>query len=121
MRPALRLRRSSDFAQVRQQGSSYRHSVLLLAVCCNGLPHNRYGIVAGKRLGVAVRRNRSKRLLRALIDRIHAYLSPGHDIVLIAQPGLLQQPFAELQRIICALFTRAGVLEVGVDAQVLDA
>ena len=111
MKAALRLRRPADFARVRSDGVVYRHSALLLSVCANGLPHNRYGFVVGGRIGNAVRRNRCKRRLRALIDRFHDRLQPGSDIVLIARKPVLGQPFDELQRILGRLFARARLME----------
>lgn len=113
MKAALRLRQSRDFARVRRQGKVYRHPVMLLSVCANSLPGNRYGFIVGKAVGAAVARNRCKRRLRALMDAIHGCLQQGYDIVIIARPALLQQPFRELQRIVNVLFRRARLLKAG--------
>ncbi|MCY4539899.1 MAG: ribonuclease P protein component [Chloroflexi bacterium] len=113
MRTALRLRQSSDFARVRQEGKVYRHRVMLLSLRDNGLPGNRYGFVVGKHVGAAVSRNRCKRRLRALIDSIHDCVGQGFDIVIVARPAILQQPYSELQRIVSVLFQRAQLLKVG--------
>lgn len=111
MKSALRLRRSADFARVRRNGSLHRHSALAIGVCANELLHNRYGIVTGKRIGVAVVRNRCKRRLVAALDTIHPALRQGYDVVVIARQSLIEQPFSELQRILHVLFTRAKLIE----------
>ena len=110
MKTALRLRRPADFARVRRYGKLYRSPALLLSVCANELSHNRYGFVAGKTLGIAVIRNRCKRRLRAAVSLLHGELKQGFDIVIIPRRQLLGQPFAELQRILRRLFSRAQLI-----------
>ena len=111
MRRSLRLRRSVDFAQVRKAGRRYRHPLLSLAVFANGTIGNRYGFVVSRALGGAVSRNRVKRRLRSLMRHFHEWLRPGYDIVLIARPRLIGQPYADLQRIIAGMLARARLLE----------
>ena len=111
MKSALRLRRPSDFADVQAHGRFYRHPAMTLAFRANGWPHNRYGFVTSRRLGTAVARNRAKRRLRAAIGQAHACLLPGYDIVVIARPGALAQPFDELQRILNKLLLQAKLIE----------
>jgi len=113
MRAAHRLRQSRDFARVRGEGKVYRHPVMLLSLRDNNLPGNRYGFVVGKRVGAAVSRNRCKRRLRALIDGIHDCLGQGYDIVIVAKPAILRQPYSELRRIVNVLFQRARLLKGG--------
>ena len=113
VKSALRLRRFADFAAVHSDGRFYRHRALTLACRANGLPHNRYGIVAGRRLGIAVVRNRVKRRLRAAIYQMHAGLRPGYDVVVIARPIAREQPFDELKRILSGLFMQAKLIEAG--------
>ena len=111
MDSTLRLRRPADFKHVRRAGKVYRHPSMLVSICASNLPHNRYGFVVGKRLGGAVRRNRCKRRLRALVHSLHDGLKQGFDIVLVARPALNGQPFDELQRILKRLFLQARIIE----------
>ena len=64
MQTRFRLRRSSDFARLRERGRTWRHPFLILSVIENNLEHNRYGLIVSKRLGNAVKRNRVRRLMR---------------------------------------------------------
>lgn len=113
MKRALRLRRPADFSRVRRQGRVFRNRILLLSFCENSLSHNRYGIVASRRLGMAVERNRVKRRLRALLVALHKDLRQGYDIVLLPRRAVLRQPFSDLQRIIRQLCLQAQLLEPG--------
>ncbi len=61
-------------------------------------PATRVGVVASKRLGGAVQRNRAKRRLRELLRHRLDELPPGLVVVVIAQAPLLRRAFADLQR-----------------------
>ena len=111
MKSALRLRRSADFARVRRSGSMHRHPAMAVGVCANEFAYNRYGVVTGKRVGIAVVRNRCKRRLLAALAQLHPKLRQGFDIVVIARRRLAVQPFSEMQRILHELFTRARLIE----------
>ena len=113
MKRALRLRRSADFARVRRQGRLIRHPLMRMGVCENALGRNRYGIVAGRRLGIAVERNRIKRSLRALLMSLHGELRQGYDIVLMPRREVLRQPFDQLRRILRQMFLQARILTIG--------
>lgn len=60
----------------------------------NGGAVSRLGIVATRRLGKAVRRNRSKRRVRALFR--HHRPDAGLDLVVFPQREFLDAPFATL-------------------------
>jgi len=110
MKSALRLRRSTDFDHVRKQGKPYRHSSMLLSRVKNDLPYNRYGFVTSKKIGNAVTRNLTKRHLREATYHLHPRLHQGYDIVLIARPSIVEQPFAQVQRILEKLYQQARLI-----------
>jgi ribonuclease P protein component len=105
----LRLARSEDFARVRAVGQTFRSRLLLLNVAPNGLLHNRYGVVTGKKLGGAVVRNRVRRLFREAIRATNHRLTGGWDIVLVAHPSAAVQPASEIHRAFEAAALQAGL------------
>lgn len=105
----LRLARSEDFARVRAVGQTFRGRLLLLNVAPNGLPHNRYGVVAGKKLGGAVVRNRVRRLFREAVRATNAGLNSGWDVVLVAHPSAAEQTASEIQRAYETTVAQAGL------------
>lgn len=111
MQRRLRLRRRADFQRLRQTGKTWALPLLVLSVAPNGLPHNRYGIIATRRLGTAVARNRARRRVREAVHRWHAQAAPGYDVVLIARGGVLTCPYPELVNAVQTLFRRAGLLD----------
>lgn len=110
LRRQLRLTQPADYARMRKAGKAYRHRLLLLSVLPNQLAHNRYGLVTGKRLGGAVVRNRVKRHLREALRLRHPDLVAGYDLVLVAHPALVGQPFSALQQAVDDLLRQAGLL-----------
>ncbi len=107
MQRHLRLRRRADFIRLRRHGRVWRHAFLILSVAPNGLPYNRYGFITSKHLGKAVVRNRTRRLLREAVRGVHAHLQPGHDIVFIARPAIVGQPFQAVREAVTASLKRA--------------
>jgi ribonuclease P protein component len=109
MQRRLRLRQSSDFLRLRQEGMVKRHPTVMMSYRPNSLEQNRYGFITAKTLGNAVIRNRVRRLLREAVRLQHPLWQQGYDLVFIARPSIVGQPFQEIQRIINELAHRAGL------------
>ena len=85
----------------------------LLMVLANPTPHEgaaegRVAFVAGKRLGNAVWRNRSKRVLREAARRAGGPWA-GLDVILIARAGTANATPRELDSALVSALRRAGV------------
>lgn len=113
MQRKFRLRRSEDFARLREQGATWANSYAVLSAAPNHLPHNRYGIITTKKLGVAVARNRAKRRLREAIRHLHPTLKPGHDVVFIVRRRVLTGDYEDLLEAVRSLLRRADLLYDG--------
>ncbi|MEW5939362.1 MAG: ribonuclease P protein component [Chloroflexota bacterium] len=111
MQRKFRLTRSTDFKRVRRFGKSYAHPLVVLIAQSSDQPHIRVGIAAGKTVGLAVKRNRAKRLLRAAMQRLLPDLAPGSDLLLIARPPLVASTLEEVRAALTALLRRAGLLK----------
>ena len=92
-----RVRRRSEFQRVFDSGYrvSSRYFTLLFAARASSPP--RLGIVASRKLGDAVRRNRAKRLIREVFRHLNAP-SAALDLVVIPRRELFDVPFADLER-----------------------
>lgn len=109
MQRPFRLRRHVDFDRVRAQGQQWRHPLVTMTIAPNELSYNRYGFVASRRLGSAVVRNRTRRVLREVLRRANPRLRAGYDIVFIARNALLEQPYNRVDQALGELFRRANL------------
>ncbi|MCP5094817.1 MAG: ribonuclease P protein component [Chloroflexi bacterium] len=105
-----RLRRSADLQRVRQAGKALRHPLMVLLLLANDQPVNRFAVVASRRIGNAVIRNRAKRLIRESIRLTIPQTKPGWDCVLIAREPINQAAFCDVQTAVQRLLQRASLI-----------
>lgn len=102
-----RVRRRAEFQQVFEQGTRFhsRYFTLLLLPNRQSLP--RLGIVASRKLGGAVERNRAKRLIREMFRQYGtARRGLGLDAVIIPRRELLTAPFSSITTDFTTLWRR---------------
>jgi len=93
------LRASSDINRVKRHGRRISTTLFnVLAYKMMDDAPSRVGVIVGKRFGNAVRRNRAKRVFRALVRRLHGNLVPGLALLVFPKREALLQPSAELTR-----------------------
>jgi ribonuclease P protein component len=93
-----RLQRKGEFKRVFDTGHRGRGRYLTLLVAPNGTDHARLGIVASRKLGDAVRRNRAKRLIREVFRHSpHLQRLQGVDIVVIPRRELFDALYSSLE------------------------
>ena len=78
-----RIRKKKDFLHIYKKGKRYRGKYFILIYLSNELAFSRVAIVASKKLGNAVQRNRTKRWLRTLFRRNKELLKKPFDLVFI--------------------------------------
>jgi len=106
----FRLTRSEDFKRVRRSGKSYAHPLVVLIVQKSEQPRLRVGVAAGRTVGTAVLRNRSKRLLREAMRTLVPNIASGLDLILIARPRLVSASLDETRQVLLNLLQRAQIL-----------
>lgn len=112
--PSHRLRRASDLAYVRRKGRPWSSGLfVLLAVPHHdevAEPATRFAIVAGRRVGNAVERNRIKRRTREIVRRQLPAIESGYDCMIIARAATAQASFTEMEADLLRLLCRAKLI-----------
>lgn len=99
-----------DFERVFTQGRRYNHPLIRMVICdsiSEGDP-GRVAFAAAKRLGNAVVRNRSKRVLREAA-RGCGLPAAGKEIILFATPRTRTSSPEEMRAALQSLQSRAGL------------
>jgi ribonuclease P protein component len=106
----MRLQRSREFGRARQQGGRAVRGCLIanwLRLGPGATP--KVGVIASRKIGSAVVRNRARRLLRETF-RLHQHeLREPLALVLIARPAIAGQGRSAVERDFLALLRAAGL------------
>jgi ribonuclease P protein component len=104
------LRASRDIEHVKQHGRRLSTACFNLLICRTEAQTSRVGIVVGKRFGIAVRRNRAKRLFRELSRQVRGELAADHALLVFPKREALTLSFEQLKQLWWSTLRRQGVL-----------
>ena len=105
---ARRLRRRGEFERVFQAGRRAHGRYLTIVAATRSEPETRLGIVASRKIGGAVVRNRAKRLIREAFRHAVGPRS-ATDLVVIAKPASAGLGASDLERDYQATLKRLGL------------
>jgi len=105
-----RLRLRSDFRRAYHEGESFHGTLLVLVLISSGKTVTRSAFVASRRVGNAVVRNRSKRLLREAYRQVrHRVNLSGLDLILVARRGCKDAQIGQVVEDLSDLYKMAGL------------
>lgn len=97
LRPPERIRKQRDFIRLYRKGNRFRGTYFTLVYLPNDLGYSRLGVVASRKVGNAVARNKAKRWMRALFRRNKPKLCAPLDLILIAKPHMRKAEWSGLR------------------------
>ena len=112
MKHEFRITRSIDIKRVRRFGRSYTHPFVVLTVLQAESEISRVGFIAGKSVGNAVKRNRAKRQLRAILGKYLPFFQKSADVLLIAREPIQAAAFTDIEKAVRQLLFRAELLNL---------
>lgn len=109
LRRGQRLTSSADFEATYAQGRAYKGRLMVLWQRQGEGAALRLGVVASRKVGGAIQRNRAKRRLRAAyrLNR-HRFRNVG-DVILIARRDILSAHWADVVADLLRLARKAGM------------
>lgn len=108
MKTETTLTKQDQFRAVLGKGATQVGRLMVIKTLPASPETSRYGIVASKKVGNAVARNRTKRRLREVFRQ--APLKAGWDIVIIARPVITKAEYKDINREAGRLLARANII-----------
>ncbi len=104
-----RISKDKEFDRVFKTGQSFYGKVFGLKRAKNDLGLVRFGILINTKVSKkAVLRNKIRRQIREVLKSILPELRPGHDIVIIVFPLILDKEFFEIRNLLIAGLKKLG-------------
>ncbi len=111
MQRHLRLKKRTEFGRVFREGHTVGDRYMVLFIVSAGNEATRFGFAAQRSAGSAVKRNRIRRRLRALVATFEERIQPCGQVVLLGKTTMLTASWETLLRSANRLLTKAGCLK----------
>lgn len=111
------LNRNTDFRRLYNRGKAVTDPALVIYYSKNRAGLCRIGITTSKKIGNAVERNRSRRVIKAAYRTLSSELSPCYDIVFVARSKTKYLKSTRLEEIMRRVFSQEGMLKDGCGLQ----
>lgn len=113
------LNRNTDFRRLYARGTSYANPALVTYFMKNRAGICRVGITTSKKIGNAVERNKSRRLIRAAFRNVYRDYEAdlqGYDIVFVARGRTRYQKSYQLEKVMVQHLKKGNIIP-GASAQ----
>lgn len=111
MEEYVSINQNREFQRVYAKGKSFVSPGLVSYVLRNRKGTVRLGITTSRKTGNAVRRNRSRRVIREAFRAVCPAVSPGYDLVFVARVRTPRMKSTEIRRVMARHLKSAGVLK----------
>lgn len=101
-----------DFQRIYRKGRSMVSPSLVTYAIKTKNNNLRIGITTSKKVGKAVRRNRSRRVIRAAFCSTGADMNAPYDIIFVARTRTAFTKSQEVEKVMCEHLTKLGVISV---------
>ena len=111
MKRTVTIKSNCDFRRTYGKGKSFQAPALVSYVLKNRAGICRIGITTSKKIGNAVERNRSRRVIRAAYREIEEKINGNYDIVFVARSRTKYQKSTQIAQIMLSQLKEAGVVD----------
>ena len=99
-----------DFQRIYRRGKSYVSPALVTYALKTKNNNLRIGITTSKKVGKAVKRNRSRRLIRAAFYHLHADQKASYDIIFVARTRTAYCKSYEVEKYMREHLSKIGII-----------
>ena len=115
MKKTVTIKSNCDFRRTYGKGKVFQAPALVSYVLKNRAGICRIGITTSKKIGNAVERNRSRRVIRAAYSMIEDRVQGNYDIVFVARTKTKYIKSTKLAEMMLLQLTQAGVINEETD------
>lgn len=102
---------NNDFRRIYNRGKHYVTPVVVIYVLKNRTKNTRLGITTSKKIGNAVKRNRSRRIIREAWHAVSPFAAKGYDYVLVARGKTPYVKTQDIQKQLYLQLKKAGLYQ----------
>ena len=111
MSEIITLKDNRDFRRIYNRGKSFASPLLVTYVLRNRRGEVRIGITTGKKIGKAVMRNRSRRIIKEAFRAVQPDIKQGYDFVFVARTRTTMVKTGDILQTMKKELKDAGVLK----------
>ncbi len=105
------LKSNSDFRRLYNRGKAVTDPALVVYYSKNRAGICRIGITTSKKIGNAVERNRSRRVIREAFRQVCPLINPCYDIVMVARSKTKYLKSTRVEEVMKRIFENEGMLK----------
>lgn len=113
----ITLNSNSDFRRLYNRGKAITDPALVIYYSKNRAGLCRMGITTSKKIGNAVERNRSRRVLKEAFRKVCPELSPCYDIVVVARSKTKYLKSTRVEEVMRRIFSDEGMFKTECDGE----
>ncbi|WOC32281.1 MULTISPECIES: ribonuclease P protein component [Caproicibacterium] len=105
------IKENRDFRRIYSRGKNMVSPVVVCYTLKNRTGQVRMGVTTSKRIGNAVKRSRSRRVIRAAFRELLPRIKPGNDFIFVARAKTPYVKSTAVQRAMEQQLRKAGILQ----------
>ena len=113
MKRTISLKKTKEFQRVLNKGKWFGGTLISVYLLPNRSEKNLIGIAVGRKIGKATKRNRIKRVIRAVYDNLAQEIDIGYNILFVwrSQAKFEDLKYETMRKDMKRAFRKAGLLD----------
>ncbi len=105
------IKKNQEYEQIINKKNNTRNEYFSIYISSNNLNIQRFGIAVPKKIGIAVTRNKMRRILKNIIDKNKIFIS-GIDYIIIVNKRCLELKYLDLEKKLIDIINKISDKEI---------